>query len=130
MGSQRFDRYVQALSRELPRRSALAVLAGFAGFVVTGFGEVAGHHKNTHKKGRCSAASTCSPKVNQVFCTGPQGELCGQVQNVDGGCACIEPVCGEACTTGSGCASGLCVSVPGCCSAAGDSFCGTPCGTR
>jgi hypothetical protein len=53
---------------------------------------------------------------------------CAQVVNVDGGCACVERQCSfEACATGSDCASGLCVDIPGCCGEP-TPFCGIPCG--
>ncbi len=56
MDGQQFDRFSQSLSRGMPRRSALAVLAGLGVAAVTGVGEVAArrHHgnKQAHKRGQ------------------------------------------------------------------------------
>jgi hypothetical protein len=73
-------------------------------------------------------AESCGPGGVPSSC-GPEG-FCGQVTDVDGGCACIERTCGEppqSCTTGADCQSGLCVDVPGCCGEPGFLFCATPC---
>jgi hypothetical protein len=87
-----------------------------------------------------SPSPTCAPTGPFETCVeGPLGivscanaEQCAQVENVDGGCACIERFCGfdsvpVLCQSGADCPSGLCVSVPGCC---GDipAFCAVPCG--
>lgn len=70
MDSQQFDRFVQGLSRQLPRRSALAVLAGLTGVAVSGLAEVAGKRKHTNMKAqqRKARAQKDNNKANKTFC--------------------------------------------------------------
>jgi hypothetical protein len=83
--------------------------------------------------GTCEEVMTCPSGEPAESCSlgvtsDCAGGVCAQVVNVDGGCACVERACSfEPCTTGSDCASGLCVDIPGCCGEP-NPFCGTPCG--
>jgi hypothetical protein len=147
MDSERFDGLVRSFGQIRSRRQTLRGLAGVAAAGALALGGPAASANDCKRNGKpckknrqccsdncssgtCQAAATCAPAYScnpelPVFC-GEAGQ-CAQVQDVEGGCACIEGVCAAACTLGSECASGLCVSVPGCCPQAGDTFCGTPC---
>lgn len=84
--------------------------------------------------GECPALVFCEPDVPADNCfagvfseCGTPEDDCGLVENVDGGCSCIERFCSEiGCASGADCDSGLCVNVPGCCSTV--PFCAIPCG--
>ena len=61
----------------------------------------------------------CGPKVRG-------DRLCACVPTTEGAPACVEFICGEPCTTGADCPSGLC-GAAGCCN--DQPVCLTPCGT-
>ena len=83
----------------------------------------------------CVPFPTCDPGGAPENCAagveancGPGGS-CACVEDVDGDFACIERACTfTACTSGTDCEGGPCVSVPGCCSEEAVPFCAIPCG--
>lgn len=75
--------------------------------------------------GTCSAADNCSQGRRENCFTST--DACGQAQKVDGGCACVRRVCGRPCASPGDCASGLCITSPGCCVGIQGSFCAEPC---
>jgi hypothetical protein len=78
----------------------------------------------TYAADACDSGENCAEGI--VVNCGANG-FCACVANVDGGFACVDRVCSfTACSKGSDCDSGLCISAPGCCGDP-DPFCGTPC---
>ncbi len=78
----------------------------------------------------CSPAEGCArPGAYPYIVNCPQTTSCAEVQNVDGGCVCVQRACGQPCSMGSDCPSGVCMRIPGCCSLDRDAFCATPCAT-
>lgn len=72
----------------------------------------------------CTAGDNC---ITGEFTTCGGDLFCACVTDVDGGFACVLPICtDEGCTTGADCASGTCITAPGCCSG-NTPFCGVPC---
>ena len=74
--------------------------------------------------GECTAGDNCD--TGQFTLCGAD-LFCACTVDVDGGFACVVPVCTDlACATGTDCASGICISAQGCCTGF-ESFCGVPC---
>jgi hypothetical protein len=107
-----------------PAQAALGRVVCCPGLVCDEFTELCAPPQSTCAPGM--PAETCAPVFAPSDC-GPEQSFCAQVTDVDGGCACIFRSCGEPCTTGADCQSGLCVDVPGCCGEPGFLFCAEPC---
>lgn len=77
-----------------------------------------------------SIGSIVACTLNEPICSasyncGGEGARCTCAPTVEGGSACIVPDCGEPCSSGADCPSGLCGAAE-CCS--GAPVCLTPCG--
>ena len=123
MDGSRFDDLTLRLAAiRLTRGKALRGIAAGALALAGGLGL----SRPEPVEARCRHAANCT-KLRHRTCD--NNDACIRYKNVDTGrCACIQNICGLACTHGGECGSGLCVFGKGCCSATG-MFCATPCPT-
>ena len=109
MEPERFDSLTRGLTSVRSRRGVLGVLSSGALAIRMGMA------RPQRAAAKCRKATNCT-KNRTRFCH--DTDECHRVKNVDTGqCVCVAlGLCGDPCTMGSECSSGLCVHAKGCCS--------------